>query len=237
MGQDLRDRPETQTSQVSVRTLLARLLDGTIAPCSFARPYVWKPAQMLALLEAVGRGMPVGALVLWEGCTPEWLGARLGPLRLPAPGPWARAVLDGNQRLATLAGALLSETLWDDAVTAADRRRWDICFDADLPPEGRFVHARGASRRPSQIPARALGDTRALLAELGRQESELIDAPAQIRYAFMDRTNRRAARLFEAQIPVITLTTPRVADALECFDGLRSGTPWSARHLPRLPKV
>ena len=91
MGQDLRDRPETQTSQVSVRTLLARVLDGTIAPCSFARPYVWKPAQMLALLEAVGRGMPVGALVLWEGCTPEWLGAHLGPLRLPAPRPWALA--------------------------------------------------------------------------------------------------------------------------------------------------
>lgn len=95
--------------------MLRRVRSGDMAPASFQRPYVWGKDDVLALCESVVQGYPLGGFLSWvpqEGAQlSEVARARLGPIEVQPIRPYYTALLlDGQNRLATLAWMMRTET-------------------------------------------------------------------------------------------------------------------------------
>ena len=148
----LERRPEARA--FSVETLLHHVRDGKIRIPDFQRPLRWRAAHVLELFDSVYRGFPVGDLLLWKRHADSGP-LRFGPVTVPAPAVSdAYFVVDGQQRVTALAGAMLHP----------DRRpRGDIhAIWFDLENES-FVAAQSTEPPPDWIPVNAVGDSFALL--------------------------------------------------------------------------
>ncbi|WP_299065255.1 DUF262 domain-containing protein [Accumulibacter sp.] len=99
-------RPEART--FSVQDLLEVVASGRLRIPSFQRGLKWDRMDARLLLESLFRGYPVGTLLLWEAAAPAGE-VRFGSLALPAPQmPNALWVVDGQQRIVSLARTLLA---------------------------------------------------------------------------------------------------------------------------------
>lgn len=80
--------------------------EGRIRIPHFQRSLRWQRDDVIKLFDSIVRGYPVGSLLLWRRSAPaETL--QLGALRITAPQlPDARWVVDGQQRIISLANAL-----------------------------------------------------------------------------------------------------------------------------------
>ncbi len=90
----------------SVTELIEDLLAGRIRIPAFQRPWKWKREQILALLDSLYRGYPIGSLLFWQrqqGSERLFIGPRE---IVAAERSDARAVIDGQQRLTSLLGTL-----------------------------------------------------------------------------------------------------------------------------------
>lgn len=148
-------KPEIQR----LEELALAVRSGDIKLPRFQRPFVWRRSDMIALLDSIYRGYPIGSLLVWNSSlrlTSERSiqGLRLNEeeqLRYPTS-----YLLDGQQRLTTLCGSLF----WD----GEDRSSlWNISFDL-LKEE--FIHPKEAEA-PHLFPLRSLIDTSAFLRQCG----------------------------------------------------------------------
>ena len=112
-----------RTVQVDVERLYTHDV-GLLAPRlripSFQRGYVWSPADAVALFESIILGYPIGGLILWDPNGRNW-GLSSGEL----------IVLDGQQRLTTLAGSILQ-----DGFGTAIRVVYDVVTDGFYAVDG-----------------------------------------------------------------------------------------------------
>lgn len=115
------DRPRIVTYEVA--ELVERAWQGQLRIPSFQRGMVWQRQDVLRLFDSVVRGYPVGNLLLWiRRAEPETL--RLGSLRVDASrSNEAAYVVDGQQRLTSLACALHEEASRDE--------RYAVSYDLD----------------------------------------------------------------------------------------------------------
>ena len=105
MTEPLSRRPEART--FSVEDLLSEIRRGQLRIPRFQRPFRWKREQIRRLVESIYLGYPIGTLLLWRHPAPAETLA-LGPLTIEAPqSGQALWVVDGQQRLTSLAGVLL----------------------------------------------------------------------------------------------------------------------------------
>ncbi|RKT42940.1 DUF262 domain-containing protein [Thiocapsa rosea] len=171
------DGPEINPSVVFLFDLVKWVRQGRIRVPAFQRSFVWSRTSMLDLFDSVRRRYPIGTLLFWKSSTRTAgpLG-RFGPFDLSQTQPSETLLLlDGQQRLTTLAGVLLRGSglpeLSDDG---EDRERWNIYFDAsggrtdekrkeDKSREGVFMHLPSDSQaKPWQVPLHQLSDTNEL---------------------------------------------------------------------------
>lgn len=79
---------------------------GNLALPNFQRPIVWDEDNVIALLDSIWRGYPIGYLLLWGDW---WRGGEVGTVRGfrggAAPQTGASLVLDGQQRIQALVDA------------------------------------------------------------------------------------------------------------------------------------
>lgn len=141
------------------RVDLPRLVDmareGRIRIPEFQRSYRWEYSDAVRLFDSIFRGFPIGNLLMWRKPAPA-AEIGLGALQLTVP---QRAdalwVVDGQQRLTTLIGALTATEETGD-------RRFRIYFDLK---DAAFVSATPARRIPDHwLPVWVAGDNRKLLA-------------------------------------------------------------------------
>jgi Protein of unknown function DUF262 len=115
-----------------LQTVIESIREGELLFPEFQRPFVWKDAQRLRLLDSILKGLPIGSLLVWRSKgTLLRCKSRLGSLQLPEPADTTihhDYVLDGLQRLTTLYGALSGTTT---PYTDEQRRRWPIYFDLE----------------------------------------------------------------------------------------------------------
>ncbi|WP_437978930.1 DUF262 domain-containing protein [Sorangium sp. So ce295] len=101
----LEHRPETRA--LTVETLLLYVREGKIRIPEFQRPLRWRSAHVLHLFDSVYRGFPIGELLLSK----KQAGAaklHFGPVTIEASEVHdALFVVDGQQRVIALAGAML----------------------------------------------------------------------------------------------------------------------------------
>ena len=99
-----------ESDTVSVETLVRRVVSGQVRIPSFQRGLKWKAADVRALYDSIYQGYPVGALLLRRAPAPATT-LELGPLRIDAPESTAALwVVDGQQRLVSLAAGLARPT-------------------------------------------------------------------------------------------------------------------------------
>lgn len=113
-----------------IKGLVQQAITGQLAPAAFQRPYVWGRDEVIALLESILKGYPVGSFLVWTPYTKADLSEvgrpRLGPVRLQAGAKPSSLLLDGQNRLASMAWAARdpAEPFPEDA-TDHERSVWN----------------------------------------------------------------------------------------------------------------
>jgi hypothetical protein len=106
-NQSISSQPAART--YSVVDLVAAAIEGRIRIPEFQRPLRWQWKDMCWLFDSIVKGYPIGNLLFWKRLAPE-ADIKLGGLRFRAKpfdeGWW---VVDGQQRLTSLASALSEE--------------------------------------------------------------------------------------------------------------------------------
>jgi len=110
---------------------------GEIKLPRFQRPFVWRRPDMLKLLDSIYKGYPIGSLLLWNSSQPLTSERTIAGLevgnelagRFPT-----NYLLDGQQRLTTLCGALFWRGVDPNSI-------WEIYFDLNTEE---FVHPKNS---------------------------------------------------------------------------------------------
>lgn len=154
-------RPRPETYDISSLVSLAER--GVLRIPRFQRPFTWDGEDVRKLFDSIWRGFPIGTLLLWKRDGPNGRVA-FGPFEIDAPA-YADAlwVVDGQQRVASLVGAL--------SARAADvYPDFELCFDLR---QARFVQA-GKRPIPSWwLPLRVTLESRTLIAWLRESGDDL----------------------------------------------------------------
>lgn len=150
-----RDTGQTQVTTYEVKELLRFARQGRLRLPAFQRPARWRAPHVLELFDSIQRGYPIGTLLFGERPAAAGDGrTEFGAFRGDAPERHdALWVVDGQQRLSALLGALLHP---DDAPHGDIHAIW---FDL---VDGKFVHVR-REPPPVSVPLRALGDPKTTL--------------------------------------------------------------------------
>lgn len=99
---------DPQPSVDRIDELARRVLSCDILLPKFQREFVWKRQQTLDLLDSIARNYPIGSLLLWQSRQELRSENRIADLeiKLPRPDYPVNYLLDGQQRLSTICGAL-----------------------------------------------------------------------------------------------------------------------------------
>lgn len=148
----LQDRPEAKI--LKVEDLLKHALQGRLRVPHFQRPLRWRSEDIVALFDSIYRGYPIGDLLFLQRDAGE-SSLTFGPRGVAAAArPDAWLIIDGQQRIVALVGALLHPE---------PRPQGDIyAIWFDLERETFHWAPQGASIPDLWIPVRALGDSREL---------------------------------------------------------------------------
>ncbi len=199
---------------VFVFELLKDIREGKIRIPHFQRPYVWRRDQMLDLLDSIRKHYPIGSLLVWDTESKYASTSRIGPVEVPPPSANTSYVLDGHQRLSTLAGAFLhnrSEEVEGDE----DPGRWTIWYNLD---EEYFEHLRPADKKRWHFPLRKLLGTFDFLEECERLKKEG-GAKAQL---YVERIQQLLEGIQSYKMPVVRILSTDLGQAVEIFARLNS---------------
>lgn len=115
-----------------IEELVTGVKNGDIKLPKFQRPFVWKRKEVLKLLDSIYRGYPIGSILLWY--TSEKLASErtIADLEISSERESypTNYLLDGQQRLSSLCGALYWNGITPDSI-------WNIAFDLD---KEEFLH-------------------------------------------------------------------------------------------------
>jgi hypothetical protein len=201
---------DPQPSVDRIDDLARRILVGDILLPKFQRAFVWEKKQILRLLDSVNRGYPIGSVLLWqsrqelrsENCLADL------EIKLPRPDYPVNYLLDGQQRLSTVCGAMF----WRGQNSGSN---WNIAYDPlDDPP----LH---------QIRMNKLPDASAFFGHVASLATEDRD---QLRY----RANNLFNRFKDYKIATVTLGDMSIQDVAPIFERINSsGTPLTIVDLMR----
>ena len=193
------DRP-----RVEYRTpvdLVSEVGRGRVRIPPFQRGFKWGSRDIIKLFDSIVRGYPIGNLLLWQRSAPAQR-LHVGPLTVDADAvDVAYWVVDGQQRITSLVGALAAP---DDT---ADSR-----FRVHLNLEDSTFHTLGIRQAVplAWIPVSRLLDTRALLRWM-RENADLLSDD------HLETADQVAKAIREFQIPTYVVASAEEAPLLEIF--------------------
>lgn len=206
---DLPSLPERPKAEIlSVGDVLQHAQAGRLRVPHFQTGLRWGAKQVQELFDSIVRGFPIGGLLLWKREAPAEEALTFGPLQFSAPRvPDALYIVDGQQRVTALVGALLHP---DDRPLGGTHAVW-----VDLA-SGRF-EAKRELPPPTWIPVRLLGDRRRLLhwassADLGGEREGMIDRAFALEEAII-RYTMPAYVVRDADVGALRLIFSRVNNA------------------------
>ena len=120
--------------------LLSEVRAGRVRIPDFQRGFRWRDRDVTQLFDSIYRGYPIGTLLFWKRSAPAGP-VRLAGIELPAP-PMLDAwyVVDGQQRIASLALALSHEL-----GSLSNERRFNVHFNPDTEEFRTFVPGKAAA--------------------------------------------------------------------------------------------
>jgi hypothetical protein len=210
--------PELRPEIVFIFDLVGQLVDGRIRIPRFQRPFVWRRDQMIDLLDSINQQYPIGSLLAWETDSDIVSLSAVGPIAFAGPRKSGNAsyLLDGHQRLSTIAGALVQEKDRTATTDDDDPALWNLYYNAR---DNSFEHLElGVRPEPYQFPMSKILDTFEFLAESKRVADESGDAGR----AYLQRIQDVARAFQNYKIPVIQIKQTGLTEAVEIFARLNS---------------
>ena len=221
--------------------IVSEVLSGDIRIPRFQRPgteTTWTPERRGDLLDSLYRGFPIGTILLWSTRMPIRTLDIVGGFRVQkaVSSEGQRLLLDGHQRLSTLAQILGPGLISDlqlqeverapgDPTKSGDEEVW--VFDLQpikesLKSRDRFILLKRDQQPTStQLPLHTALDRKELNRWLREQQPPLSDTQITEADALRDR-------LREYSIPVAVLVADSLEDATESFKRINSsGVPMS----------
>lgn len=215
-------RTDVLSEVVFLGKLIERIVAGKIRVPRFQRAFVWKQADLHALLESILRGFPIGSILVWD--TEENIASteHIGPVPITsAPAASVGYVLDGQQRVSTLAGTL---RLTDEMDHTVDQVDWRVYCDLDTLE---FHRAPADGLKAHHFPVRSLLNTAGFFDACRRIQSE-IDDPARSRN-WLEQADRLASAFRDYQLPLIHIREADLDSAVTVFARLnRTGRKMTA---------
>lgn len=214
------DAPEITPQVLHLRDLLKWVKQGRVRVPNFQRDFTWDRVRMLNLFDSIRKQYPIGTLLFWESSKPRPMLDDLGPLTLPEYPSGKLLVLDGQQRLTTLAGVLLFDEMRRDLSHANDPDRWVIWYDAESDDFAYFEN-------PPPLSAVRVSDlmgTKGLYAAAQRIMVAPKDDLFEMRDRWVGRIEAVSAALGAYRLPLVIFATESLRLAVESFTRLnRSG--------------
>ena len=210
---------EVRPEVVFIYELLEELTTGRLKIPRFQRPFVWRRDQMTDLLDSVYNQYPIGSLLVWE--TEENIATleSLGPFKFPETDKKGIGyLLDGHQRLTTLAGALVPGEQRDASPEERDPGRWELVWNMDSE---KFQHGDHNDHPDTYFPLVALLDTLNFFAAVDRVRNALVDQPA-VAESRIQQLSRVARSFQHYRVPVIRIKQTGLSEAVEIFARLNS---------------
>lgn len=193
------------TNTESLVELARRIKGGDILLPKFQRSFVWNRKQVLELLDSVARDYPIGSVLLWQSREELASDRTIADLAVSAPreGYPRNYLLDGQQRLSTICGALYWTPEGDP------ESYWNIAYDLEA---GQFVHARTLDELPKhQLPARLLSDGAAYFRSAAANIPE-----------YREQADMLYRRFQDYKIAVATITEMNVDEVAKVFERINS---------------
>ncbi len=210
---------EVRPEVVFLYELLQELTDGRLRIPRFQRPFVWRRDQMTDLLDSVFNQYPIGSLLVWETDEPIATLDRLGPFKFPEPrGGAVGYLLDGHQRLSTLAGALVPRKNKLVADDIADPAQWELAWNMPLE---RFQHGRARDSPQILFPLTSLLDTINFFSAADAARAALSDQPEKSEM-YITKVSQLARSFQHYRVPVIRIRQTGLSQAVEIFARLNS---------------
>jgi hypothetical protein len=193
------------TGTESLIDLARRIKSGDILLPKFQREFVWNRKQVLELLDSVARDYPIGSVLLWQSRDELASDRAIADLEVADPREdYPRNyLLDGQQRLSTICGALY----WTPE--GNPNSYWNIVYD--LAAE-EFAHASTLDHPPvHQIPVRLLSDGAAFFRCPGANIDE-----------YRDRADALYRRFQDYKIAVATIKDMDIDEVARVFERINS---------------
>jgi hypothetical protein len=175
---------------------------------------------MLSLFDSIRKQYPIGTLLFWESARPRPTTSHLGPLALPEFSGGKLLVMDGQQRLTTLAGVLLFDELPRSASEDRDPKRWHMWYDASSDS---FTYFDDTPPPQSAVRVAELLGTKDLYTAAQRIMSGT-EFDAATREAWVGRIETVSAAMGAYRLPLVIFATESLRLIVESFTRVnRSG--------------
>jgi hypothetical protein len=200
---------EPKPEVLRIEQLVGGVKTGDIKLPKFQRPFVWKRTDILKLLDSIYKGYPIGSILLW--LTTQELASERNIADLviderPKEYP-TKYVLDGQQRLSTLCGALY----WQEG---DPKSLWNIWFD--LETEVFFYPKPEDDRQIHSLPLNKLLDTFDFMGEL----EKISLSPKKDIYKGNASNLLRAVK--DYMVPVVTIGDMSIDEVSPIFERINS---------------
>ena len=222
MSDGRRSRTEVVPEVVFLGKLIERIAVGRIRVPRFQRAFVWKQADLHALLNSILRGFPIGSILVWETEENVESTRRIGPISIsPHPDGMIGYLLDGQQRVSTLVGTL---RLTDNMDATVDQVDWRVYCNLDTQE---FHRAPAEGVGPQHFPVRSLLNTAGFFEACRRIQSEGGDTDRSQKW--LDEADRLANAFRDYQLPLIRIRDADLDSAVTVFARLnRTGRKMAA---------
>jgi len=199
---------DPQPSVDRIDDLAKRILTGDIYLPKFQREFVWERSQVIDLLDSVARNYPIGSILLWQSRQELRSEGRIADLEIAQPKPDypVNYLLDGQQRLSSICGALY----WKGGEASSP---WNVVYDLKTRS---FLHLDTMDEPPlhqmrlNRIPDPATFFQHVALLESSGQK-ELADAAKELFNRFKDY-----------KVATVTLGDMPLADVAPIFERINS---------------
>ncbi len=189
-----------------ISQLAQRVLSGDIILPKFQRDFVWPREKVLGLLDSIARNYPIGSILLWQSRQPLASERTIAGLAIASDRPDypVNYLLDGQQRLSTVCGALYWRPNADPGSI------WNLAYDLRTKA---FIHLHTLDDPPlSQVPLRYLSDP----ATFFRRVSALDDSNLR------DQADALFNRIQDYMIAAVTLGDMSIQDIAPIFERINS---------------
>jgi len=212
------EAPEITPQVLHLRDLLKWVRQGRVRVPNFQRDFTWDRGRMLNLFDSIRKQYPIGTLLFWESTKPRPMSDRLGPLSLPDFAGGKLLILDGQQRLTTLAGVLLFGELERSTGEDRDPKRWRVWYDAE---SDNFSHFDDDDAPISAVKVSELMGTKGLYSAAQRiMSAKGIEADTALRDTWVGRIETVSAALGAYRLPLVIFATESLRLAVESFTRL-----------------